>query len=126
MTDNPFSAYAHTRDNWPEAAKFKFGASVSTPREPFWRGFICGWYINSNGRFGYNVESYAIKGAIHNYPETGLVPYNFVDASAIDIPYGASATTAARPNRPVTTDVGDGKEAIVTGPDTSESLPNFS
>jgi hypothetical protein len=60
-------------EGWPVDAQFKLGDVVSTPRAPFWRGTVCGWYRNSEGRLGFNVEAEAIPLAIHNYPQTGLV-----------------------------------------------------
>jgi hypothetical protein len=60
-------------EGWPVDAQFLLGDVVSTPRAPFWRGTVCGWYRNSEGRLGFNVEAEAIPLAIHNYPQTGLV-----------------------------------------------------
>lgn len=57
---------------WPEDAAFAYGEFVTTPRAPFWRGTVCGWYRNSEGRLGFNVEAEAIPLAIHNYPQSGL------------------------------------------------------
>lgn len=59
-------------DRWPADAAFQYGDRVTTPREPFWIGTVCGWYRNSKGRWGFNVEAEAIPLAIHVYPQTGL------------------------------------------------------
>ena len=62
----------HQSREWPADAEFQFGQRVTTPRKPFWEGVICGWYLNSEGRLGFNVEATAIPLAIHNYPQSGL------------------------------------------------------
>lgn len=66
------SSPSYAQSPWPADAQFQLGDHVTTPREPFWEGRVCGWYRNSDGRLGFNVEAFAIRLAVHNYPQTGL------------------------------------------------------
>ena len=67
-----FVPLSPTRDEWPSDAEFQENDLVTTPREPFFAGRVCGWYRNSAGRLGFNVESTLIPKLIHNYPQSGL------------------------------------------------------
>jgi hypothetical protein len=57
---------------WPADGLFDLDEKATTRRKPLFKGRVCGWYRNSDGRLGYTIEADAIPGLIHIYPQEAL------------------------------------------------------